>query len=99
MINTDTPLSASDNQQIAPKPLRVWVELALNNYFDCLEGQDPVNLHEMVFEEIEAALFGCIMRRVNGNQSRAASQLGIHRSTLRKKLQQYNITSKKDIKK
>jgi Fis family transcriptional regulator len=81
--------------RIDNKPLRECVQLALTNYFSQLEGYDPVNLYEMVLEEIEVPLFNAIMHYVNGNQSRAALLLGISRSTLRKKLHQYNIPSEK----
>jgi Fis family transcriptional regulator len=86
---------ANGPQRIDNKPLRECVQLALNNYFSQLEGYDPVNLYEMVIEEIEVPLFTAIMHYVRGNQSRAALLLGISRSTLRKKLHQYNLPSEK----
>ena len=95
LSTSDTVEMADGHQRIDNKPLRQYVELALNNYFNHLEGYDPVNLYEMVLEEIEIPLFTAIMQYANGNQSRAALLLGISRSTLRKKLQQYNIASEK----
>jgi Fis family transcriptional regulator len=45
----------------------------------------------MVISEIEPPLLETTMEEAEGNQSRAADMLGISRSTLRKKLAQYNL--------
>lgn len=86
---------AASSQSVNDKPLRESVQLALSNYFNQLEGYDPVNLYEMVLEEVEIPLFTAIMLYAKRNQSRAALLLGISRSTLRKKLQQYNLFAEK----
>lgn len=82
-------------QNVNAKPLRESVQLALSNYFNQLEGYDPVNLYAMVLEQVEIPLFTAIMLYAKRNQSRAALLLGISRSTLRKKLQQYNLFPEK----
>jgi Fis family transcriptional regulator len=41
--------------------------------------------------EVEEPLFKVVMNRVKGNQSRAATILGINRGTLRKKLKEFGI--------
>jgi len=43
--------------------------------------------------ELEIPLFAEVLRHCDGNQSRAASMLGIHRATLRKKLKDYGLSS------
>ena len=45
----------------------------------------------MVMEQVEQPLFKSVMDYTGGNQSKAAALLGISRSTLRKKLAQYDI--------
>lgn len=75
-----------------PEPLRIFVERAVEAYFDCLNGEaQPVDLHAMVMGEVEAPLLQIVMRHAEGNQSRAAEILGINRGTLRKKLKQYQL--------
>jgi len=74
------------------QPLRNAANIALNNYFDDLDGEEPCgNLYEMMIGEVEQALFAAIMERCRGNQSKAAEILGINRSTLRKKLRLYGL--------
>ena len=78
-------------QERRKKPLGSAVETALTCYFQDLDGHAPGNLYEMVIQEVERPLFEAVMRHARGNQSRAAKILGINRSTLRKKLEQYGI--------
>lgn len=73
------------------EPLRQHVKKALENYFSHLDGHDPVDLYDMVLEEIEIPLLEAIMLYTKGNQSKAAILLGISRGTLRKKLKQYHM--------
>ncbi len=49
-------------------------------------GNDIVDLHQMVIEQIEPPLFKAVMERYKYNQNRAAKVLGISRLTLRKLL-------------
>ena len=73
--------------------LREHAEKTLRRYFSDLNGHDPKDLYEMVLGEIEQPLLKTLMEYTRGNQSRAASILGLNRSTLRKKLRQYKINS------
>ena len=52
-------------------------------------GNDIIDLHQMVIEQIEPPLFKDVMERYKYNQSRAAKVLGISRGTLRKLLIKY----------
>ncbi|HET6631658.1 MAG TPA: helix-turn-helix domain-containing protein [Rhodanobacteraceae bacterium] len=52
----------------------------------CDEG-----LYALVMREVERPLLVEVMNWHNGNQSRAASTLGINRATLRKKLAQHGL--------
>jgi Fis family transcriptional regulator, factor for inversion stimulation protein len=73
--------------------LREHAEKTLRRYFADLKGHDPSDLYELVLGEIEQPLLKTLMEYTRGNQSRAATILGLNRSTLRKKLRQYKINS------
>lgn len=74
-------------------PLREHTELALAAYFEKLNGHKPARLYELVLREVEEPLFRAVMSYVEGNQSRAATVLGINRGTLRKKLREYGLAT------
>ena len=65
------------------------VTQAVQNYFDQLKDSDPVDLYQLVLEEVETPLFKAVMEHCKYNQSRAAIMLGISRGTLRTKLRKY----------
>lgn len=73
------------------EPLSDCVRKALQNYFGHMEGYSANGLYNMVMEEVERPLFESVMAHTRGNQTRAASLLGISRGTLRKKLALYQI--------
>ena len=72
-------------------PLRDCVREALGNYFKQLNGHAINNLYALVIAEVEAPLLRTVLEHTGGNQTHAATLLGISRSTLRKKLAQYHI--------
>ncbi len=74
-------------------PLRDHTERALSDYFDNLNGHRPGRLYDLVMREVELPLFQAVMDYADGNQSRAATILGINRGTLRKKLREYGLAS------
>jgi Fis family transcriptional regulator len=73
-------------------PLRSQAEEALQYYFETLNGHKPAHLYDLVMREVEEPLFKVVMGHVQGNQSRAATILGINRGTLRKKLKEFGIS-------
>jgi Fis family transcriptional regulator len=56
-----------------------------------LNGHKPAQLYDLVMREVEEPLFKIVMGHVHGNQSRAATILGINRGTLRKKLKEFGL--------
>lgn len=60
--------------------------LADLNGTPCSEG-----LYARLLREVEAPLLREVLAWSDGNQSRAAEVLGIHRATLRKKLREFGI--------
>ena len=72
-------------------PLREHVATAVRRYIRDLDGCDADNLYGIALRELEIPLFVEVLNHCEGNQSRAAAMLGIHRATLRRKLRDYGI--------
>ena len=71
--------------------LRDSVSIALNNYFQHLDGQSVNDVYQMVLSEVEAPLLEEVMKYTRNNQTKASVLLGLNRGTLRKKLKQYGL--------
>ena len=72
-------------------PLRDHVASSIRRYLRDLGGCDNADLYLIALRELEIPLFAEVLSHCDGNQSRAASMLGIHRATLRKKLREYGL--------
>lgn len=66
-------------------------EEALQQYFHTLNGHQPEELYDLVIGEVEKPLLRAVLDYTGGNQSLAASILGINRGTLRKKLRRHGL--------
>ena len=89
-------LNAASTRQDTPRatsrpPLREHVALSVRRYLRDLDGCDADDVYEIVLREMEIPLFVEVLNHCDGNQSRAAALLGIHRATLRKKLKDYGL--------
>ena len=74
------------------KPLKDEVRKALNRYFNQLDQKNtPIDVYQLVLNEVEPPLLRSVMQFSNNNQSKAAKILGINRTTLRTELKKYNI--------
>ena len=73
------------------RSLRQSVELAVNNYFEQLDGQMVTDVYDMVLAEVEAPLLEAVLKYTRNNQTLAATVLGLNRGTLRKKLKRYGM--------
>ncbi len=73
--------------------LRECVQDALKSYFEHMGGHSINNLYRMVMTEVEGPMLETVMEHTRGNQTKAAAVLGMSRSTLRKKLAQYDLES------
>lgn len=82
---------ATAEQATGSQTLRDSVEKSMNNYFAHLDGQDVTDVYQMVLSEVEGPLLETVMTYVKGNQTRAATLLGLNRGTLRKKLKQHGL--------
>ena len=64
----------------------------MNRYFAQLDQKNiPIDVYQLFLKEVEPPLLESVMKFCNGNQSKAAKVLGINRTTLRTKLNKYNI--------
>ena len=74
------------------KPLKEEVRNAMDSYFAQLDEKNiPIDVYQLVLNEVEPPLLCAVMKFSNNNQSEAARILGINRTTLRTKLKKYNI--------
>ncbi len=71
--------------------LRECVQDALKRYFGHMGDHSIKDLYRMVMTEVEGPLLETVMEYTRGNQTKAAAVLGMSRSTLRKKLAQYDL--------
>lgn len=78
-------------QDVSRVPLRDHVARSVRRYLSDLDGCDTDDLYTITLRELEIPLFTEVLKHCDGNQSRAAAMLGIHRATLRKKLRDYGF--------
>ena len=68
------------------------VRQSVEGYFVQLNGHESSGLYNLVLAEVEKPLLETALKHADFNQSKAAKVLGLSRSTLRKKLEQYGIS-------
>lgn len=87
-------MSGVPEPTVPDQPLAELVRHALQRYFKDLEGQLPADLYDLVIAQVERPLLETVLRETRGNLSRAAQVLGMHRTTLRTKLNKYGLNGK-----
>jgi Fis family transcriptional regulator len=90
-------LDSSERSQAAnlsgPRtPLRDHVAKSVRRLLRDLNGSGADDLYQIALRELEIPLFVEVLNHCDGNQSRAAGMLGIHRATLRRKLREYGLS-------
>ena len=73
-------------------PLSLQVKNAVDQYLLQLDGHKVSGLHAMVIGEVEKPLILATLEHTGFNQTKASEILGVSRSTLRKKMEQYGIS-------
>ena len=73
------------------RPLREQIAESLDHYLGQLNGTAPGDLYQIVLDQVEAPLLEAVLKYADGNQSRAATILGVNRGTLRKKLKAHGL--------
>ncbi|MCX7150005.1 MAG: Fis family transcriptional regulator [Rhodocyclales bacterium] len=63
----------------------------LNRYFRDLDGQAPHAIYDMVLKSVEGPMLEVVMKQAEGNQTVAATMLGISRGTLRRMLVDHEL--------
>jgi two-component system nitrogen regulation response regulator GlnG len=74
--------------------MRDFLEVKLERYLTKLPRSRNSKLHSTVMSEAERSLIELVLRATEGNQVRAASALGMNRTTLRTKIKNYKIPLK-----
>jgi len=67
------------------------VRRALERYFRDLEGEKPTAIYDMVMKNVEKPMIETVLSKAAGNQTLAATMLGIDRNTLRTKMRRHRI--------
>ncbi len=67
------------------------VKETVEQYFSQLNGHDTAGLYAMVISEVEKPLLEATLKYCNDNQTKASKILGLSRSTLRKKIELYQL--------
>jgi len=90
IINLDSKNRQDDQETLVP--LSIHVTKTVEYYFSQLNGHDTCGLHNMVISEVEKPLIEAALNYCSYNQSKTSKILGISRSTLRKKIELYNLS-------
>ncbi len=87
------PSSTSMPQPEQGQRLGQAIEVHLKRYFD-MHGENlpPSGLYERILKEVELPLIALSLSATRGNQVKTADLLGINRNTLRKKIQELDIS-------
>ena len=76
---------------MSKKHIEECIRDSLEGYFKDLRGVEPSAMYDMILQVVEKPLLDVVMKKAEGNQSRAAEWLGINRNTLRRKLVEHKL--------
>lgn len=91
-LNNSVSLTEAKNPSVFTEPLRNSVKNLLNS------KRSNGNVYSQILEEAEKILLEEALIASGWNRSKAARLLGINRLTLRRKLEEYNVTLPKSVK-
>lgn len=90
--NTSAKVIKFESMKEPPVPLSTHVKATIDHYFEQLNGHEVSGLHAMVIKEVEKPLIEAALKYADQNQTKASKILGLSRSTLRKKIELYEIS-------
>lgn len=64
---------------------------AVSGYLETIGDHDVNDLYRVVVDEVERPLLEVILKHTRGNQSKAATCLGMNRATLKTKLKRHGL--------
>ena len=76
---------------MSKKHIEECIRDSLEGYFKDLRGVEPSAMYDMIINVVEKPLLDVVMKKAEGNRSRAAEWLGINRNTLRRKLVEHKL--------
>ena len=79
-------------QELSSEPLHVCVYNAVQAYFGNMDGHEVRGLYQLIMAEVEKPLLRAVLEQADGTQTRAAGILGISRTTVRKKIADYELS-------
>ena len=92
LINSNTVGQLSTQiDKTTTKSLEACVYAAVKHYYQQLGDTRPQQIYRMVMAQVEPPLIKATLEFTQGNQSEAATLLGISRGGLRLKCQQHHI--------
>jgi len=71
--------------------LENWLQKTVKQYVVAMNARDDGKLHDLILSGVEKPLIEMVLNETGGNQTQAASILGINRNTLRKKIKDYDL--------
>jgi two-component system nitrogen regulation response regulator GlnG len=81
------------NEHLYSLGLKEIIEIYIKNYFDIHGEVFPTDgIYSRFLNEVERPLIEETLRRMKGNQVQVAKLLGINRNTLRRRIQNLNIS-------
>lgn len=73
------------------------LEERLAGFVRKIRASEGNNLYDLLIQEVEKPLISLVLKETGGNQVQASQLLGMHRNTLRKKMKELQIPSRKKI--
>ena len=71
--------------------LEDYIESKFSEFVRAMKASSATSLHATLIQAVERPLIQHALRETGGNQIQAAQLLGLHRNTLRKKIETYRI--------
>ncbi len=88
VVLSDAPALSLEGKDLN---LEDYVESKFSEFVRSMKTSSATSLHATVVQAVERPLIRHALREAGGNQIQAAQLLGLHRNTLRKKIEAYGL--------